>query len=394
MQAIRGKLSISFLVLVLVSLLSTGASYAVARGEKIGVIIGVSGSVGALRGGSNVALAVKDEVFLSDTLVTGADGKVQIILDDDSSLTFGPNTSCELSEFANEGKSSRFSANLGNGIMRVITGTITESNPGGFKISTPLATVGIRGTDLTVITDENSTEVYNNNSDNNLTVNGADVPQGNKAVVDEPGGTPVIGPITPEDKEQNLLLSTPPGGDNTFAGGQEGGGLGAGGGLGGAGGGGLDLLAAGLMTDITEHPMQIPVPEIPPVPIIATGTVSGGLGIPSLLTGNFGFSVNLGDGSIADGFMKGSGSLATFDYSGGKGVADATGFSIADFTGSGSFNDPYQGTQQTTGAEMYGDSTLERLGAIQDGGEVPIGFALLHDGIRIISGPGTGTITR
>ncbi|GHS86143.1 hypothetical protein AGMMS49957_03760 [Synergistales bacterium] len=413
MQAVRGKLSVSSLILllILVSLLSLSSapSYAAQSGERIGIAIGVSGSVSALRGQSNVALSVKDEVFLSDTLITGADGKAQILLDDDSSITFGPNTSCELSEFADAGKDSRFGARLGHGVMRVITGAITESNPSGFEISTPLATVGIRGTIFTLEADDTHTTLRVANADRPVLINGVAVPESYKATVTLGAEQPVVTPMTQEDRESDLDLSLPTSGEKAW-GDSEGGESESGANVANVPANSFSANSArsvaeglgseALMTDITEHSIQIPIENI------ATGSVSGSLNTGSAsFFGNFGFAVDLRSGNITDGAMKGRdasvaiGTTQAFDFTGGTGTASASGFNITNFSGSGVVISPGAGGSTVTtpldasASHMSGASDLI---AMPDGGTVPVNFEVYGKGggVPEISGGGTGSLKR
>ncbi|GHV45356.1 hypothetical protein FACS1894204_04270 [Synergistales bacterium] len=433
MQALRGKLSVSSLVLFLtltlflVSLLSLPStpSYAAQSGEKIGIAIAVSGSVSASRGGNNVAIAVKDEVFLSDTLITGSDGKAQILLDDDSSITFGPNTNCELSEFANTGKSSRFGARLGHGVMRVITGAITESNPNGFKISTPLATVGIRGTIFTLEADDTHTTLRVANADRPVLINGIPVPESYKATVTLGTEQPVVVPMTQEDKDSDLDLSLPASEEKVVGEGESGKSEGSGSessessantaevpansfGANNAAFTAEGLGSEALMTDITEHPIQIPVENIPiqiPVPF-ETASVSGNLSTGSAsFFGSFGFKVDLQSGNITDGVMKGRdasvaiGTTQVFNFTGGTGTANASGFNITNFSGSGAVISPGTGGSTVTtplDASASNISGASDLIAMPDGGTVPVNFEVYGRGGSSpeISGSGVGNLKR
>ena len=130
-----------------------------ALAESIGQVTAVIPGAYAVRGGQDVPLTVKSAIESGDSLRTDASGKVQIIFADNTTVTLGNNTVMDMQEFAmNEGDSA-FKAHLGQGIMRTITGAIVEQNPKGFSVTTPEATIGIRGTDYSALLSDASLAV-------------------------------------------------------------------------------------------------------------------------------------------------------------------------------------------------------------------------------------------
>jgi hypothetical protein len=140
---------------------------------------------------------------VSDTITTGFNSKVQILLRDDSAITLGEDSELELSEFSDIGVSPKFAANFVKGSLRIITGKITEANPEGFKITTQHATVGIRGTILSLRTDDQRTKLVVLNTDKTVIFNSVSVSE-NQWAVAEQGGTPIIAPLTQQEKEEEI----------------------------------------------------------------------------------------------------------------------------------------------------------------------------------------------
>jgi hypothetical protein len=184
------------------------AQAAQAEGKPIGLVIAVSGEAFAERSGGRVPLALKTPIMESDTLITGTGARLQVLLDDESSLTIGADSSLEMSEFVNAGDAPCFGARLGQGILRIITGTITEANPEGFKITTPLATIGIRGTILVVDATDRHTTVRVVSSERAVVVNGTEVAQFFKITINKDGDYEVA-PLTREDLQEELDAATP-----------------------------------------------------------------------------------------------------------------------------------------------------------------------------------------
>ncbi|HEX4044888.1 MAG TPA: FecR family protein [Gammaproteobacteria bacterium] len=97
-------------------------------------------------------------IYLHDTLVTDKDTHAEIAFSDNTLMTFLPNTTFYIAEYRfnpNAKKSSvgQYVMDLITGGFRTITGIIAGKNPDGYKINTPVATIGVRGTDYMVYVD-------------------------------------------------------------------------------------------------------------------------------------------------------------------------------------------------------------------------------------------------
>lgn len=98
-----------------------------------------------------------DPVFLHDTLETDGSTQAQIVFTDNTLMTFRPNTNFQIDAYKYDPKAPKgqsagtYIMNLLEGGFRTITGLIAKSNPEDYKINTPVATIGVRGTDYTVV---------------------------------------------------------------------------------------------------------------------------------------------------------------------------------------------------------------------------------------------------
>lgn len=90
-------------------------------------------------------LKAGDGIFQNETIDTGAESKAQLMFSDETSLTIGPGSSVVLSKFVYDpGKSSgQVVVNAVKGGLRFITGSLDKES---YKIDTPVATLGVRGT--------------------------------------------------------------------------------------------------------------------------------------------------------------------------------------------------------------------------------------------------------
>lgn len=294
----------------------------------IGHVIALNPGVSVERNGNTLPLALKDPIELHDVVQSDATGKVQIILSDDTALSMGANSRLDMREFADSGSDSRFNVHLGQGLARIITGKIVEQNPQGFNVTTPEATVGIRGTVLAVRSDQGSTTVFVENTlHRQVFVNNTQVPQGFKAVVDSLDAVPTPQPISPQEQqtiEQESQVASTPSSETLLA-----------------------AYAAPQGPDTTLGDANLGQQELgdalaPPKP--TTAVVSGTLrewGLAGETRGTFSFDVALSSGSISNASMSGS-----------KPVAGLSNLDISEFAlhgGSGSIGNAASGMTEITG---------------------------------------------
>jgi hypothetical protein len=92
-------------------------------------------------------LAQSSQVFVGDEISTGPGARILIVFDDESKLTMGENARITINQFvyAPGGSSSQALA-IAVGVFRFVSGQISKVSPSDVAISTPVATLGIRGT--------------------------------------------------------------------------------------------------------------------------------------------------------------------------------------------------------------------------------------------------------
>ncbi|MDH3768576.1 MAG: FecR domain-containing protein, partial [Gammaproteobacteria bacterium] len=110
--------------------------------------------------GSRTALRKGSTVQSGDTIVTSANGRVQMRMDDGGLLALRPQTEFVIEEFnfpsaagsssASNGEPRSFFA-LVKGGFRSITCAIGKADKSDYRVRTPVATIGIRGTDYTAV---------------------------------------------------------------------------------------------------------------------------------------------------------------------------------------------------------------------------------------------------
>jgi hypothetical protein len=118
----------------------------------IGVVRNSLGSATITRGGNVLPATTGARLHTGDTLGTGPDGSVGVILRDDSSLSLGPSSSLVLQDFLFSPSEGKFSllVRLSKGTMAYLSGLIGKLAPEKARFETPTATIGIRGTHFVV----------------------------------------------------------------------------------------------------------------------------------------------------------------------------------------------------------------------------------------------------
>ena len=130
---------ICFCLLVAVSLVPETAW------AEIGVASVVKNEVNGSVGGRTRVLRVGTSVFRNEVITTGANSSTQLLFRDETSLTLGADAKLVLDRFVYDpkAKSGDIAISIAQGAFRFVTGS---ADPRSYKIKTPVATLGIRGT--------------------------------------------------------------------------------------------------------------------------------------------------------------------------------------------------------------------------------------------------------
>ncbi|RUO97402.1 FecR domain-containing protein [Hyphomicrobium sp.] len=121
---------------------------------EIGTAITIKREVVATLGDEKRDLQEGGRVHRSEYLETGNDGQAELKLDDQTKLALGPNAGLKLDDFV-IGKSNGVTSigvNFLKGTFRFITGSEKKD---AYRIDTPSATIGVRGTVFDVYVDGN-----------------------------------------------------------------------------------------------------------------------------------------------------------------------------------------------------------------------------------------------
>lgn len=103
------------------------------------------------REGSARVAAVNHVIHEGDHILTGPSGELHAEMTDGALLAARPNAHIRVDTYRLTGtRSDNTWLQLFRGGMRFVTGWVARSNPPAFRLRTPVATIGIRGTDFDV----------------------------------------------------------------------------------------------------------------------------------------------------------------------------------------------------------------------------------------------------
>jgi len=125
------------------------ASLTANAGADVGDVARARGNVGAHSSGTLRQLIVGSDILFYDTILTGDDSRAEITFKDETQLFLGDNSELIIDELIYEpGVKSSAAITLTSGVFRMISGKVNKVDGGQLTMRTPIATIGIRGTDF------------------------------------------------------------------------------------------------------------------------------------------------------------------------------------------------------------------------------------------------------
>lgn len=140
-----------FSVLTLTSLVIFSTSLQ-ATADGAAILVASRGDVTATSAGVQRPLTQGDPVFVADDVVTGAKSFAILQFIDGAKVTVRPNSKIIIEEYVfNGGDDDAATLNLVAGGLRVITGAMAKIQPESYKVKTPTALMGVRGTEFAIM---------------------------------------------------------------------------------------------------------------------------------------------------------------------------------------------------------------------------------------------------
>ena len=145
-----GSRAIAVLILG-VYILTPGAGFAVAE-ESTAMVVASRGTVTAEISGDIRTLSQGDNIYVSEEIVTGDKSFAVLQFVDGAKVTVRPNSAVLIEDYVYNGTDQdEATLSLVSGGLRVITGAMAKSNPENYKVRTPVALMGVRGTEFAVM---------------------------------------------------------------------------------------------------------------------------------------------------------------------------------------------------------------------------------------------------
>jgi len=125
---------------------------------RVGEAAVVKNEVLRVAGPSTIQINVGDGLVRDETVRTGTDSATRLVMADSTNLSLGPNATLKLDRtvFDDEHHYREVAIRMTSGAFRFVTG---HSDKAAYKITTPLATIGVRGTTLDILSQRGQTIV-------------------------------------------------------------------------------------------------------------------------------------------------------------------------------------------------------------------------------------------
>jgi hypothetical protein len=157
----KAKCSAAALAMVLAIALPSGPAFAgdspaggylQQKVDGAGKIKIASGAAFIVRAGQTIPAQAGATVFEADVLRTGADGRLGLMMKDETRLSLGPSSEIRLDRFAYAPAEGRlgFVLSVVRGVAAYVSGKIAKLAPDAVRLETPAAIVGVRGTTVVI----------------------------------------------------------------------------------------------------------------------------------------------------------------------------------------------------------------------------------------------------
>jgi len=119
--------------------------------ETTGMVAAVRGEVLAVSNGGSRTLKQGDFVYEHDEIMTSDRSFVVLQFVDGAKVTVRPDSTLIIEQYLYQGDDSDVATlSLVSGGLRVITGAMAKTNPENYKVRTPVALMGVRGTEFSI----------------------------------------------------------------------------------------------------------------------------------------------------------------------------------------------------------------------------------------------------
>ena len=143
------KMPLKFIVF---AALLAGLSTPVTAQDSSGMVVASRGVVMAILDSNSRELKQGDFIYVSDEIITSSRSFAVLQFEDGAKVTIRPDSTLIIESYLYNGNGEdEATLNLVEGGLRVITGALAKTNPENYKIRTPVALMGVRGTEFSVM---------------------------------------------------------------------------------------------------------------------------------------------------------------------------------------------------------------------------------------------------
>lgn len=134
------------LPLCLVVCLAAAPAWAI---ELAGRVIRLQGSAIATGDtGFSRPLEPGSTILVGDRVATGADSRLRLLMTDGGQLTLGSSSTLTIDAWVDDPTAGRARIGIVEGVFEAVSGAIAALGPDRMEIATPVAVLGVRGTDV------------------------------------------------------------------------------------------------------------------------------------------------------------------------------------------------------------------------------------------------------
>ena len=119
-----------------------------AAGPSVGIVKVAEGNAVVQRGDQSLPARAGLALQEGDVLRTGADGRLGVVLRDDTRVSLGPETEIRIDRFLFAPAQGQLALvlKMARGVAAYVSGRIAKLSPDAVRVETPVAIVGVRGT--------------------------------------------------------------------------------------------------------------------------------------------------------------------------------------------------------------------------------------------------------
>ena len=120
--------------------------------DSSGMVVASRGEVIAMSNGGSRELKQGDFVYVNDEIMTSNRSFAVLQFTDGAKVTVRPDSTMIIEQYLYAGNDNdEATLNLVSGGLRVITGAMAKTNPENYKVRTPVALMGVRGTEFSIM---------------------------------------------------------------------------------------------------------------------------------------------------------------------------------------------------------------------------------------------------